>query len=170
MHNSRLHLIQITVNIYNQNYLCLLNYRTWPKWNLLANEQWYWTQFYKTFCKKKQLWVFMKVRQCLNPSWQRKVFVSSQWKQKIRSIATAILKCLSDASKSRIIRKKNILDKISMVRRWNKSKLWVLCFRFCVFKYTTWCTLLACTTLYLLLGGLESNCVILLVVSNLELR
>lgn len=48
----------------------------------------------------------MKVRQCLNPSWQRKVFVSSQWKQKIRSIATAILKCLSDASKSRIIRKK----------------------------------------------------------------
>lgn len=37
----------------------------------------------------------MKVRQCLNPSWQRKVFVSSQWKQKIRSIATAILKCLS---------------------------------------------------------------------------
>lgn len=37
----------------------------------------------------------MKVRQCLNPSWQRKVFVSSQLKQKIRSIATAILKCLS---------------------------------------------------------------------------
>lgn len=39
--------------------------------------------------------VFMKVRQCLNPSWQRKVFVSSQWKQKVRSIATAILKYLS---------------------------------------------------------------------------
>lgn len=111
----------------------------------------------------------MKVRQCLNPSWQRKVFVSSQWKQKVRSIATAILKYLSLTFQSPELSGK----KISWAKfPWfdDKSKLWVLCFRFCVFKYTTWCTLLACTTLYLLLGGLESNCVILLVVSNLELR
>lgn len=111
----------------------------------------------------------MKVRQCLNPSWQRKVFVSSQWKQKIRSIATAILKCLSDASKSRIIRKKISWAKFP----WFDDEIKVNC-GFCVLGFVFLSILHGVlywhALHYLLLDGLESNCVILLVVSNLELR
>lgn len=111
----------------------------------------------------------MKVRQCLNPSWQRKVFVSSQWKQKIRSIAIAILKCLSDASKSRIIRKKISWTKFP----WFDDEIKVNC-GFCVLGFVFLSILHGVlywhALHYLLLDGLESNCVILLVVSTLELR